>query len=241
MDHAAAFVEQNGRFAEHLRTADPAAPVPTCPEWTLRQLAKHVGRGDRWATEIVLGGAFVKPQDVAGGKPPEDVAGTVEWLTAGAAGLVAAVERAGPDKQVWTFTGPRPASWWVRRRLHEVVVHHADAALAIGAPWVVDPTVAADGVSEWLGLLAVRPAEEPLLADGTTLHLHATEEGLGAAGEWLVEPGISWTHAHAKATAAVRAPAGDLLLALLRRIPTSALQVHGDPAVLDTWLARTPF
>jgi len=30
-----------------------AAPVPTCPDWTLRELAIHVGRAHRWAAEIV--------------------------------------------------------------------------------------------------------------------------------------------------------------------------------------------
>ncbi|MGH3211476.1 MAG: maleylpyruvate isomerase N-terminal domain-containing protein, partial [Trebonia sp.] len=24
-------------------------PIPTCPEWTLKQLATHVGRAHRWA------------------------------------------------------------------------------------------------------------------------------------------------------------------------------------------------
>jgi len=33
--------------------ADLTRPVPTCPDWTLRQLATHVGRAHRWAGEIV--------------------------------------------------------------------------------------------------------------------------------------------------------------------------------------------
>ena len=34
---------ETARFAEAAADADPARPVPTCPEWTLAQLAAHVG------------------------------------------------------------------------------------------------------------------------------------------------------------------------------------------------------
>ncbi len=33
--------------------ADLGAKVPTCPEWTLRDLAVHVGGAHRWVYEIV--------------------------------------------------------------------------------------------------------------------------------------------------------------------------------------------
>ena len=33
--------------------ADPATQVPTCPDWTFRQLITHVGRAQRWAATIV--------------------------------------------------------------------------------------------------------------------------------------------------------------------------------------------
>jgi hypothetical protein len=33
--------------------ADLTLSVPTCPDWTLRQLATHVGRAQRWAAQIV--------------------------------------------------------------------------------------------------------------------------------------------------------------------------------------------
>src|SRR5262249_16928083 len=47
VEHADVFVEQNRVFSELLRDADETTPVPTCPGWTLRQLLRHVGRGDR--------------------------------------------------------------------------------------------------------------------------------------------------------------------------------------------------
>ena len=35
----------------HSRGAD--LHIPTCPEWSLRQLVTHVGRAHRWAAQIV--------------------------------------------------------------------------------------------------------------------------------------------------------------------------------------------
>jgi uncharacterized protein (TIGR03083 family) len=151
------------------------------------------------------------------GAPPADPAAAIDWLTESAHLLIDAVAATGADVPVWTFTGPQPAEWWIRRRLHESVVHRADAALAAGAPLVVEPELAADGVTEWLTLVAARPAaDEPAVAADTTLHLHATDEGLGTGGEWMVrvvDGRVTWEHGHGKGTVAVRGRAADLLLA----------------------------
>src|SRR2546430_23402 len=44
------FTELRGCTAELARIIDGdlERPVPTCPGWTFRQLATHVGRGHRW-------------------------------------------------------------------------------------------------------------------------------------------------------------------------------------------------
>ncbi|TQM09133.1 maleylpyruvate isomerase family mycothiol-dependent enzyme [Pseudonocardia kunmingensis] len=250
MEIAREFVDQNRLLGEVLRRADADTPVPTCPGWTLRQLLTHVGRGDRWAAMIVRerADARVDLRSVPDGKPPAEIDAAVSWLTESAALLLEAVAATGADVPVWTFTGPQPAAWWVRRRLHESVVHRADAAIALGAPYEVDPALAADGLSEWLDLLGARaePEEGPALPDGVALHLHATDDGLGAAGEWLVrgEAGrVRWEHGHGKGAVAVRGSAAVLLQAVLRRIPAddARLAVLGDQGAWRTWLERTPF
>jgi hypothetical protein len=50
-------------------------------------------------------------------------------------------------------------------------------------------------------------------------------------------------HGHGKGDAAVRGPASALLLVLVRRISLDEgpVQLIGDRAVLDHWLAATPF
>ncbi len=254
MDTTQALIAENAAFAELFRDADLSTPVPTCPEWTLDQLMRHLGRGDRWCAQIVAqqSAEFIDPRSVPDGKPPDDRDQMIEWLHAGPRGLIAAVAQAGPDTPVWTFLGPRPAHWWVRRRLHETAVHRADAAVALGADFDIDPVVAADGITEHLERLVIRAnAEGPAggdrpLADGQSLHLHATDPGLGAAAEWTIlgrPDGIAVDREHGKATAALRGPARDLLLATVRRGTVAELDVElfGDAGVWDTWLARTPF
>ncbi|MGH3565011.1 MAG: maleylpyruvate isomerase family mycothiol-dependent enzyme [Pseudonocardia sp.] len=249
LDFPAALVAQNRAFVDLTRAADPLTPVPTCPDWTLRQLAAHLGRGDRWAATIVARRAesVIEPRTVLDGEQPADPGEAADWLTGGVRLLVDAVDGVSPETSVWTFLGPRPAAWWLRRRLHETTVHRADAALALNAPFDLPADVAADGVSEWLSLLAAWPQPELRLEGYATMHLHATDDGLGAAGEWTVRGGggggIEWEPGHAKGTVAVRGAAVDLLLGLMRRIPAAdpRLQVLGDGAVFERWLARTAF
>jgi uncharacterized protein (TIGR03083 family) len=249
MDVRAALVEETAAFGELIRTADPTTPVPTCPDWTLRQLFRHVGRGNRWAAKIVADrrDEALDPREVPDGKPPDDADAATDWLNAGVQLLLDSVDAAGAHTAVWTFIGPRPAPWWVRRRLHEATVHRADAAIAVGADYRLAPELAADGIDEWLERVAVEvSAESSPLDVGKTLHLHATDDDLGSAGEWTItgtDDGIAWSHEHGKGDVALRGSAKDLLLAVVRRQTATegGLEVFGDTAVWDGWLGRTPF
>ncbi|WP_031331190.1 maleylpyruvate isomerase family mycothiol-dependent enzyme [Williamsia sp. D3] len=249
MNFSDALLEQNRLLGEAIRHADFALPVPTCPEWNIQQLFRHVGRGDRWAAQIVgeQRDSPADPRQVPNGKPPEDIDGAIEWFNDGVQKLLAAVAETGADTPVWTFTGPQPAAWWIRRRLHETTVHRADAQLALDVPFDLVADLAADGISEWLGLMSARPAGATApLDNGATLHLHASETDLGPDGEWFIrgeEGTVAWDHSHAKADAAVRGPASGLLLAISRRksAEEAGLEILGDRQVWDTWLERTQF
>jgi uncharacterized protein (TIGR03083 family) len=232
--------------------ADLTKAVPTCPDWTLRQLATHVGRAHRWAAEIVAtrSAEFIPFRAVPDGRIPDDPARHVGWLREGAERLIATVRAAGADP-VWAFTTLRPASFWARRMAHETAVHRADAEIATGRTPAIDTAIAVDGIDEWLGLEDMlgdsgQDSRLDALADGQVLHLHATDEGLGGTGEWLVrEAGgrITVTHGHGQGDAAVRGAASALLLVMVRRLPPddAPVQIIGDRAVLERWLAATPF
>lgn len=249
MDFRAALIDETGAFGELIREADPATRIPTCPDWTIKQLFRHVGRGNRWAAQIVADrrDEALDPREVREGKPPDDPEAAIDWLNDGAQLILDSVDTVGADTPVWTFIGPRPAHWWIRRRLHEATVHRADAALALGTEYQLTPEVAADGIDEWLERIAVVVnAESSPLDAGQTLHLHATDDGLGAAGEWTItggDEGVAWSHEHGKGDAALRGGAKDLLLAIVRRQTAAdgGVEVFGDAAVWDGWLTRTPF
>src|SRR5580692_4771642 len=123
--------------------ADLTRQVPTCPEWTLRQLATHVGRAHRWSAEIVStrSAEFIPFRQVPDGRIPDDPALHAPWLRAGA-------------DPVWTFDGPQPASFWARRMAHETAVHRADAQITAGREPEFDADVAADAIDEWLGFMS---------------------------------------------------------------------------------------
>jgi uncharacterized protein (TIGR03083 family) len=229
--------------------ADLTRQVPTCPEWTLRQLATHVGRAQRWAAEIVSTRSAepIPFRQVPDGRIPDDPALHAPWLRAGAARLNGAVREAGSDT-VWAFGALRPASAWARRMAHETAVHRADAEITVGREPGFEPDLAADAIDEWLGFLSGRgePGDPRLnaLPDGAVLHVHVTDDGVN--GEWLVRrdgAAVTVEPGHGKGDVALRGPAGRLLLVLLRRVPPDdpQVQVLGDPALLTAWLAATPF
>jgi uncharacterized protein (TIGR03083 family) len=249
VDFRTALIEETKAFGDLIRHADATTPVPTCPGWTLNQIFKHVGRGNRWCAQIIAERRLesLDPRTVHDGKPPDDPDAAITWLHEGAELVIDAVDQVGSEARVWTFLGPRPAGWWIRRRLHEATVHRADAALALGTDYELRPELAADAVTEWIDRCTMEAdPHAPPLPRGAMLHLHATDDGLGPTGEWTItndEDGVNWSHDHAKGEAAVRGRAVDLLLAITRRRSTAdvGLEVFGDAAVWDGWLSHTPF
>jgi hypothetical protein len=52
-------------------------------------------------------------------------------------------------------------------------------------------------------------------------------------------PRLAFTREHAKGACALRGPASDLLLVLWRRLPVGRIEVIGDAAVADAFVAWT--
>ncbi|WEO95004.1 maleylpyruvate isomerase family mycothiol-dependent enzyme [Streptomyces sp. FXJ1.172] len=236
---------------------DLSATVPTCPDWSLERLVRHVGGALRWVAVTVRTRAQerVPREQVPLGEGPEaegDAAALDAWLAQTADMVVPALREAGPEAKVWSWTGMSTSGFWARRMTHEITVHRADAALTTRAPYEVAPDVAADALDEWLQLVdwvqrsGVREWGEELRRPGRSIHLHATDAGPALNAEWLIElgaEGASWRRGHEKATVALRGPLTSVLLAFYRRLPLDApgLEVLGERELLERWLEQTTF
>jgi uncharacterized protein (TIGR03083 family) len=244
------------RLADVVRTHDPDLPVPTCPAWTLRQLATHLGRVHRWAAEIVStrSAEYIPFDSVPDGRYPAGAADRAAWLTAGADRVIAAVAGAG-DAPVWAFGRLAPATFWARRQSHETMVHRADAELAIGGDVVLDAGLAADGIDEWLTMVTRSRRQgdgSAALPPGAALRVQVRGSGRswrvanGPAG-LAMERGLESTGGpdqDGRDAVTVSGPAGPLLLVLVRRRSAAdeqSVTVAGDGALLQGWLAGTPF
>jgi uncharacterized protein (TIGR03083 family) len=247
-------VNQTGLLVATLEGADLSATVPTTPDWALSDLVRHVGGNLRsLETAVRTGEAVADPERQIpghGGPPGDDPADLFAWLSEAAGRCSATLGEAGPEveAQLWTIRWPTAA--WARRAAHDVLVHRADAAGTVGAPYTVAPDLAADALDEFLELVsspevagAAPDAEAGDPGPSGTIHLHATDTGPEVPAEWLVElasPTFTWRHAHEKASVAVRGPLADVLLVACRRLSPDAdgIELLGDRAVLDTWLER---
>jgi uncharacterized protein (TIGR03083 family) len=244
---------ETARIAGLLAESDKDRTVPSCPGWTLDQLAKHVGATHRWVTVVVtrLSLERIERGEVEVGYP-KDWAAVPEWFTAGGAALVDALSRADLDAPCYAFGADQHVRTWLRRMLHETVIHRIDAELAVlGAAGELDPAVAADNIDEFLGnvpfMARSRPQVHELHGDGETIHLHATDlDDTALPGEWLItlEPdGFRWSHAHVKGAAAVRGTVRDLALWVNHRLPDAApgLERLGEEPLLNYWSSKTSF
>jgi uncharacterized protein (TIGR03083 family) len=246
-------VAQTDLLRHVLSGADLSSIVPTCPDWTLADLVRHIGANLRFAeTAVRTGMAVDDPQrqvPEAAGPEGDDPVILGGWLADGAERFAGTLRAAGPaaEAQVWVFR--RRTAFWARRAALDVVVHRADAAGTVGAEYSVAPDLAADAIDELLELISDpevaggSPGIAELRGPGKSIHLHATDADAGLAAEWLIElgtDGFSWRRGHQRATVALRGPLADVLRVFYRRLPADSerVEVLGDAALLDFWLER---
>lgn len=252
--HCELIVEQSELLADHLSGSDLGTPVPSCPGWNVGQLVRHLGGAHREATVIARTGV-APPDDTFRDPthwyrdPAERTAAAVQelrdWMTAGARELAKTLLEVGPDVPI-VMPIERPTTRFTARRMaYETAIHRADAALALGVPYVLDVDAAADAVDEWMELGAlplhfeVHPWMRELLAPGRTVGFHATDLEV----TWTVDltgDAIRWARSsQGTAKGEVSGPVTELLLVLYKRRP--ALEVHGDSDLLDYYLERVSF
>ncbi len=205
---------ESSRFSAALNGADLTAPVPSCPEWTIRDLAGHLGGVQRfWADNVTVGDPDRPPRKADSALP--DVDEIVPWMGEGTDRLLAALEQTSTEAPCWTWWGePRTCGAVARHQVQEAAVHRWDLENALGSATPLVPAVADDGVSDFLEIV-VGSATNTLLG---SVSLRADDTG----GEWILGD-------QRGPYAVVRASASDLVLLLYGRLPRTGVAVEGDP------------
>jgi len=240
LDHDAyidAIERESATFVATAAAIDSDARVPSCPDWTVDELLRHVGIVQRWATGQVgeRRTERIWTDDV---DAPVERDALLPWVRESSSGLVAVLRATPPDTPMWTFPGMGEARFWSRRQAQEIALHRVDVQLArpddAGPPDPIESELACDGIDEFLDAVVPFRLRDRMVGDGETFHFHRTD----GDGEWLVRltpAGPEVEHAHAKGDLAVRGDASDLLLVLRNRGGTDSVEVFGDPALLDRW------
>ena len=232
MEHAArvdAVEREMDSFVAALAAGPLDARVPTCPDFTVDDLAQHVGMFTGFWTHILCEGTG-RP------KPPFDEIGSegrVDWMRALAENLVVELRATPADTTVWTWFPPDQTAGFVTRRVaNELAIHRVDAQVARGSQEPVDAELAADGIEEIFVLLQHPQASDRVADSPHTLHLHGTDF---EPSEWLVDfgpDGVTLSRQHAKGDLALKGPVSDLEMLLYQRPTVGDVQRFGNDEVL---------
>lgn len=195
---------------------DLSARIEHCGDWTLYDLADHLGRGNLWSAAAVR----EKRRDFTSPHGPQDRAELVPWFRDTCTTLLEVLDT-DPDTEAWTFGPPNTVAFWQRRRCQEAVIHRWDAERATDIDGAIDPMIGADGIAEVFELMEPRQIRRGKATPPThAVKLNATDAG------------TSWTYGPGEPVAEINGTAGLLLLMLWGRIPAESpgFRWDGDQA-----------
>jgi uncharacterized protein (TIGR03083 family) len=219
-----------------LRAGPLDVAVPTCPGWTLADLAGHLGEVTRWRQALhAAGGGPLPPRPQ---RP--DQGSVVDWFESLVGELIADLRATPPDALVWTFVRSEKTARFIARRVaNELAVHRVDAQAARGGHGPLARDHAPVVIDEMFMIRNDSERAEPHVGSGQRMHLHGNE-----GDEWLITLGperIEVTHTHAKGDLALRGDVSDLALLLYQRPTLGEVQRFGDESVLDLWYREFTF
>lgn len=214
--------------------------VPTCPEFSVDDLAAHVGEFcGFWAHVLCEGSGRPKTPFTDG---PGDE-GRAAWLTGLAGHLVTELRATPPETTTWTwYPEDQSAGFVARRSAHELAIHRVDAQAARGPTSPVAADLAVDGIDEIFVLIEHAGRVGDRRGSGQTLHLHGTDHD--AASEWMITlapDGVEVERTHGKADLALKGPVSDLEMLLYQRPTLGEVTTFGDEAVLAAFHRQFTF
>lgn len=177
----ATIADSVARISAVSRNGDLSQRVEHLNRWRVRDVVAHLGGVHRWATRILTERSMAGPGFK---KSPLDGIELCEWFDEGAQLLLETLRGTELSAPCPNFN-PGSAStveWWARRQAHEATVHRWDVESAQDCLSSIAPSVAADGVDEFLDVF-VRTRGKQTLA--STLIVETTQPGR----TWTLTPG----------------------------------------------------
>jgi uncharacterized protein (TIGR03083 family) len=154
LDYLAHIRSESARFGEALRSCDPSAQVPTCPDWTARDLLAHMVKVQAfWGTIVRDRLDDPAAAEAAEDSMPTDYAELLSAFDDTAAELQRVLAEAEDDVAVWTWSDDHTVGFIRRRQAHEALIHRMDAEMTASVVTEFDPGLALDGVDEALRIM----------------------------------------------------------------------------------------
>jgi len=251
-DLLALIEDRSAALREVAAAAALDARVPGCPDWSLEDLVGHLGQVQRFWAAAVAAGPSSEPPDEDAIEDPMPGPDLLAWSVDSTVALLAALDAAGPDRGCWTWWGdsaaPMTAGAVARHQVQEAAVHARDAQDSVGQAGPLPAVIARDGVAEFVtvGLGAAgpwphAPGRIALYGDeGDTWLVDLGENGAALVSSVANAPAGTVTGAGPEPTAAVHAPASDLVLVLYRRKALGDVRTTGDRALIERLVAWGP-
>jgi uncharacterized protein (TIGR03083 family) len=199
---------------------DLAAPIPSCPDWDMADLVRHVLQVHRsWGR--IVGEGLTEPRWSEAPMPPDDQ--LVDEFRTNAIRFADVLGTTDPDSPCWTWGPTQNAAFVQRFQVQEVALHRFDAESAVGKPGPIAADGAADAIELDRQLLpaAATGAQSAFAVVATDVPLEIT---MSAKPELPV-------------VGTLRGGASDLLLVFWKRLPLEAVDVTGDRAAIAAAIA----
>jgi uncharacterized protein (TIGR03083 family) len=219
-------------------------PVPSCPDWTVGDLVRHLGSVYRRIRSNAGSGdtnqpwppGVLTPDDAPEPADPQVIA----WFRNELRQLDAFLEALDADAPTWNWAPQsRVAAFWHRRMAHETAIHRWDAQTAVGLPEPLESKLAGDTVAEVLDTML--PAGRRRHTADVTGIVHLAAVDLGQ--DWTLRlrgQGISVLDTNTlldddahPARAVANGTASDLALAMWGRVAFDVLDTAGDESLLE--------
>lgn len=211
---------------------DLSRPVPSCPEWSVRDLVAHI---EMVMDRYVLRLRSPRPPESQG--PPSDASDPRPGMERAAIDLAAALTRHDVEDVAWSWSPLPDTAWfWFRRAACEIAIHRWDAQTVEGTPEPIDRPLALAGVAEVID--SFLPAGRLMFPQAANGRIRVSV--VDSAAEWL----IGWDQGRYTMTACgepdvtIVGSASDLLLASWGRLPMATMDSNGKVDLLNALRIR---